>query len=410
MTSIAIIGSGPAGCYLADQLLRLIPDASIDVLEKLPVPFGLIRYGVAPDHQSTKVVSRLFDRVLAREQVGFFGNVEVGRDVRLDELMSLYDAVILATGAARDRRLGIPGEDLPGVTGSGSFVGWYNRHPHAVASVARDVRSAVIIGNGNVALDVARMLAKSPEEFAGSDVAREFLAWLTAQPLETIHLVGRRSAAEARFSDHELAELGTLQRARPVVSDPASLTGDTAVVKTLRGFAESAARDTPVTINFHFNLTPTEFAGDGRLQDVQFRSATGQTVILPAQLAVACIGYEVLPCCSLATVNGVFANQDGKVAERLYVVGWAKRGPSGIIPTNRVEAQQLAQKIAQETQSEERPGGAGLRKLLQERNVRWVDYAGWRRIDAAELARAAAGRAREKFTSPDEMLDAAVGP
>jgi ferredoxin--NADP+ reductase len=409
MTSIAIIGSGPAGCYLADQLLRLITDASIDVLEKLPVPFGLIRYGVAPDHQSTKVVSRLFDRVLAREQVGFFGNVEVGRDVRLDELMSLYDAVILATGAARDRRLGIPGEDLPGVTGSGSFVGWYNRHPHAVASVARDVRSAVIIGNGNVALDVARILAKSPEEFAGSDVAREFLAWLTAQPLETIHLVGRRSAAEARFSDHELAELGTLQRARPVVSDPASLTGDTAVVKTLRGFAESAARDTPVTINFHFNLTPTEFAGDGRLQDVQFRSATGQTVILPAQLAVACIGYEVLLCCSLATVNGVFANQDGKVAERLYVVGWAKRGPSGIIPTNRVEAQQLAQKIAQETQSEERPGGAGLRKLLQERNVRWVDYAGWRRIDAAELARAAAGRAREKFTSPDEML-AAVGP
>ncbi len=410
MTSIAIIGSGPAGCYLADQLLRLIPDASIDVLEKLPVPFGLIRYGVAPDHQSTKVVSRLFDRVLAREQVGFFGNVEVGRDVRLDELMSLYDAVVLATGAARDRRLGIPGEDLPGVTGSGSFVGWYNRHPHAVASVARDVRSAVIIGNGNVALDVARMLAKSPEEFAGSDVAGEFLAWLTAQPLEAIHLVGRRGAAEARFSDHELAELGTLQRARPVVSDPASLTGDTAVVKTLRGFAESAACDTPVTINFHFNLTPTEFAGDGRLQDVQFRSATGQTVILPAQLAVACIGYEVLRCCSLATVNGVFANQDGKVAERLYVVGWAKRGPSGIIPTNRVEAQQLAQKIAQETQSEERPGGAGLRKLLQERNVRWVDYAGWRRIDAAELARAAAGRAREKFTSPDEMLAAAVGP
>jgi ferredoxin--NADP+ reductase len=268
----------------------------------------------------------------------------------------------------------------------------------------------VIIGNGNVALDVARMLAKSPEEFAGSDVAGEFMAWLTAQPLKTIHLVGRRAAAEARFSDHELAELGTLQRARPVVSDPASLTGDTAVVKTLRGFAESVARDTPVTINFHFNLTPTEFAGDGRLQEVRFRSANGQTVILPAQLAVACIGYEVLPCCSVAPVNGVFANQDGKVAERLYVVGWAKRGPSGTIPTNRVEAQQLAQKIAQETQSGERPGGAGLRKLLQERNARWVDYTGWRRIDAAELARAAAGRAREKFTSPDEMLDAAVGP
>ncbi len=407
MTSIAIIGSGPAGCYLADQLLRLVPDAAIDVLEKLPVPFGLIRYGVAPDHQSTKVVSRLFDRALSREQVSFFGNVEVGRDVRLDELRSLYDAVVLATGAARDRQLGIPGEDLPGVVGSGAFVGWYNRHPHAQALCGRDVRSAVIIGNGNVAIDVARVLAKGPEEFAGSDVAGEFLAWLTAQPLATIHMVGRRSPADARFTDHELAELGTLQRARPVVSDPASLTGDTPVIKTLRGFAESTPRDTPVTINFHFNLAPTSFAGNGKLQEVQFRSMDGETVILPAQLAVTCIGYEALACCSVVPVNGVFANQDGKVDERLYVVGWAKRGPSGTIPTNRVEAQQLAQKIAQEARSGERSGGAGLRKLLQECNVRWVDYAGWRRIDAAEVARAGAGRCRDKFSTPDEMLEAA---
>jgi NADPH-dependent glutamate synthase beta subunit-like oxidoreductase len=410
MTHIAIIGSGPAGCYLADQLLRLIPGVSIDVLEKLPAPFGLIRYGVAPDHQSTKAVSRLFDRVLARDQVSFFGNVEVGRDVRLDELMSLYDAVVLATGAARDRRLGIPGEDLPGVIGSGSFVGWYNGHPHAQAPVARDVRSAVIIGNGNVAIDVARILAKGPEEFAGSDVAGEFLAWHTAQPLETIHLVGRRGAAEAKFTDHELAELGTLQRARPVVRDSASLTGDAAVVKTLLGFADSAPRDTPVTINFHFNLAPMAFIGDGKLREVQLRSARGETVSLPAQLAVTCIGYEALPCCSTVPEDGVFANRDGKVDERLYVVGWAKRGPSGTIPTNRVEAQQLAQKMAQETQGGERPGGAGLRKLLEERNVRWVDYESWRRIDAAEVARAAAGRPREKFSSADEMLEAAVAP
>ena len=410
MKSIAIIGSGPAGCYLADQLLRLIPDASIDVLEKLPVPFGLIRYGVAPDHQSTKVVSRLFDRVLARDKVGFFGNVEVGRDVRLDELISLYDAVVLATGAARDRCLGIPGEDLPGVIGSGAFVGWYNGRPHAGAPVTRDIQSAVIIGNGNVALDVARMLAKGPEEFAGSDVAGEFLAWLAAQPLETVHIVGRRGAAEAKFTDHELAELGALQRAQPVLSDAATLPGDTAVVKTLRGFAGSNSRNAPVTINFHFNLAPSAFVGDGNLQEVRFRSAGGETVNLPAQLAVTCIGYEALPCCSVAPANGIFANQNGKVGERLYVVGWAKRGSSGTIPTNRVEAQQLAQKIAQEMQSGERPGGTGVRKLLEERDVRWVDYSGWRRIDAAEVARAGNGRSREKFSSPDEMLDAALDP
>lgn len=410
MRHIAIIGSGPAGCYLADQLLKVIPDASIDVLEKLPAPFGLIRYGVAPDHQGTKAVTRVFDRVLARDQVRFFGNVEVGRDVRLDELMSLYDAVVLATGAAQDRRLGVPGEDLPGVVGSGSFVGWYNGHPHAHASTAGDVRSAVIIGNGNVAIDVARILAKGPEEFAGSDVAGEFVAWLAAQPLETIHVVGRRGAAEAKFTDHELAELGTLQRARPVVSDPASLTGETAVVKTLRGFAESTPRDTPVTINFHFNLAPTAFVGDGQLHEVHFRSADGQEVSLPAQLAVTCIGYEATPCCSAVPASGVFANEDGKVDERLYVVGWAKRGPSGTIPTNRVEAQQLAQRIAQEMQSGERPGDEGLRKLLEKRNVRWVDYEGWQRINAAELARAVAGRCREKFCSRDEMLDAALDP
>jgi len=380
------------------------------VLEKLPVPFGLIRYGVAPDHQSTKAVTRVLDRVLSRDQVSFFGNVEVGRDVRLSELMSLYDAIVLATGAACDRRLGIPGEDLPGVIGSGSFVGWYNGHPHAPAPNVRDVQSAVIIGNGNVAIDVARILAKGPEELAASDAGGQVAAWLAAQPLQTIHVVGRRGAVEAKFTDHELAELGTLQRARPVVNGPASLTGDTAVVRTLRGFAESASRDTPVTINFHFNLTPTAFVGDSKLREAQFRSAGGETVSLPAQLAVTCIGYESLPCCSAEPANGVFANEDGKVDERLYVVGWAKRGPSGTIPTNRVEAQQLAQRIAQETHRTERSGGEGLRKLLEKRNVRWVDYEGWQRINAAELARADAGRCRQKFCSPDEMLDAALSP
>jgi len=405
MKSIAIIGSGPAGCYLADQLLRVIPDAAVDVIEKLPVPFGLIRYGVAPDHQGTKAVTRVLDRVLAREQVHFFGNVEVGRDVRLSELMSRYDAVVLATGAARDRRLGIPGEDLPGVIGSGLFVGWYNGHPQAQAPSVSDVRSAVVIGNGNVAIDVTRILAKGPEGFTGSDLSREAAAWLTSQPLETIHIVGRRSAADAKFTDHELAELGTLQRARPVVSDPASLAGDAAVVKTLRGFAESPARDTPIIITFHFNLTPTLFAGEGKLRAVQFRSPTGEVKELPAQLAITCIGYETLPCGSALPANGVFPNRDGKVDERLYVVGWAKRGPSGTIPTNRTEAQQLAQKIAQEITDAHRAGGQGLRALLEERRVRWVDYEGWRRIDAAELSRASAERCREKLSGTEEMLD-----
>ncbi len=408
MRHVAIIGSGPAGCYLADQLLRVVPQASVDILEKLPVPFGLIRYGVAPDHQSTKLVSRVFDRVLGRETVGFFGNVEVGRDVRLAELMDLYNAVVLATGAERDRRLGTSGEELPGVIGSGAFVNWYNGYPDAQAPAVNGVRSAVIIGNGNVAIDVARILAKGPDEFAGSDLSTEVLHWLKSQPLETIRVVGRRGASDAKFTDHELAELGTLRRAQPLVSDATNLTGDSAVVKTLRGFRDGTHHDQPIAISFHFHLVPSAFVGDGRLCAVQFRNADGVTVELPAELAVTCIGYESVAICGVAPAKGVFANQDGRIDERLYVVGWAKRGPSGTIPTNRVEAQQLAQKIAREVGDDQRPGGDGLRRLLKERGVSWVDYAGWRRIDAAELAGVGAERSRVKLDSIEEMLDVAA--
>ena len=406
MKQIAIIGAGPAGCYLADHLLRLVPGAVIDVLEQLPVPFGLVRYGVAPDHQSTKVVTRLFDRVLGRDHVSFFGNVTVGRDVSLEELMSLYDAVVLATGAERDRRLGIAGEGLPGVIGSGAFVGWYNSHPLRPAPAISDVRSAVIIGNGNVAIDVTRILAKGEGEFAGSDVSPEVSHWLAAQPFEAIHIVGRRGANETKFTDHELAELGTLQRARPIV-DARDLAGDAAVMKTLRSFANNTTRGSSATISFHFHLTPSAFVGNSKLEAVQFRTVSGETVAIPAQLAVTCIGYEVLPCGSVAPVAGVFRNQNGKVADRLYVVGWAKRGPSGIIPTNRVEAQQVAQMMAREIVGEARPGNAELRRLLETRQVCWVDYDGWQRIDAAERVRAGEERCREKFSKTDDMLEAA---
>ncbi|MFI5116778.1 MAG: FAD-dependent oxidoreductase [Terriglobales bacterium] len=408
MRHIAIIGSGPAGCYLADNLLRLIPDASIDIFERLPVPFGLVRYGVAPDHQGTKAVARVLDRALSRDRVSFFGNVEVGRDLRLEELMSLYDAVTLATGASRDRRLNIAGEELPGVLGSGAFTGWYNGHPDGQPpAVQEGVQSAVVIGNGNVAIDVARVLAKSATELAGSDLSPEVTSWLETQPIETIHVVGRRSAADAKFTEHELAELGTLQRACPMVQDSTALGGNSAIVETLRGFARNESRSAPVTIYFHFNLTPVAFLGDDRLSAVQFRSADGALNEIPAQLAITCIGYEARPCCTATPANGVFANEEGKIKDGLYVVGWAKRGPSGTIPTNRTEAQQVAQKIAREVADSVRPGRAGVLPLLAQRQICWTDYAAWRRIDAAELARADDGRCREKFTAVTKMLAAA---
>ena len=406
--NIGIIGSGPAGCYLADHLLRLAPDATVDILEKLPVPFGLIRYGVAPDHQSTKNVARLLDRLLSRDRVHFFGNVEVGRDVKLDELRELYDVVVLATGAPRDRRLSIPGEDVNGVMGSGAFVGWYNGHPHSQTPAVNNVSSAVIIGNGNVALDVARVLAKGREELTGSDLPHAALAWLVAQPITDIHIVGRRSVADTKFNEHELAELGTLQRATPRIAKADDLSPDGAVGKVFRNFADAAQRATPVSIHFHFNLTPTAFLGDDRLRTVQFRSASGEIREIPAQIAVTCIGYQSANCCSASPENGVFANDNGRIADRLYVVGWAKRGPSGTIPTNRVEAQQVAQKIVAQAQAGDRPGTARLRELLQQRGCRLVDYAGWKRIDAAELSCGNNERCRKKLGSIDEMLEIAM--
>jgi NADPH-dependent glutamate synthase beta subunit-like oxidoreductase len=409
MRQIAIIGSGPAGCYLADYLLRLLPDCSIDVVERLPVPFGLIRYGVAPDHQGTKAIARVLDRALANPRVAFFGNVEVGRDIQLDELLSMYDGVALATGAPCDRRLGIPGEELPGVIGSGAFVAWYNAHPEAVPPSLSDVRSAVVIGNGNVAIDVARILAKDASELGSSDLPPHVFRSLTAQPLEKIYVVGRRAALDAKFTSHEVAELGSLRRARPVVVNPAELAGDSEILRTLRGFEQSAYVAAPVTIEFHFGMVPRRFVGLDRLEAVQFADYNGALHDLPAQLAVTCIGYEARACSGAQPSNGVFANENGRVAERLYVTGWAKRGPTGTIPTNRTEAQQVAQHMAKEVAESGRPGRAALQEHLQKRAVTFVDHAGWKRIDAAETARARDGQPRLKLASVREMLEAAKG-
>lgn len=411
MKHIAIVGSGPAGCYLADQLLRLVPGARIDVIERLPVPFGLVRYGVAPDHQGTKAVSRLLDRVLARDTVRFFGNVEVGRDVRLAELMQLYDAVVLATGAPRDRRLGIAGEELPGVVGSAAFVGWYNDHPDCTAPPLHEVRSAVVIGNGNVAIDVARVLAKTPAELAGSDLSPSVHALLRAQPIETIHIVGRRGPADAKFTKAELVELGNLEAASPRIAEPQLLenvqaSGEAAaIVDVLRGFAADA-RETPVRIVFHFGAAPAAFEGDERLESVRFARAGGEPLVLPAQLAVSCIGYESIGCCTASPTGGFFANEGARISEGLFVTGWAGRGPSGTIPTNRTEAQRVAQRIAAELVEHGREGGDALAAMLAARGVHVVDHAGWRSIDAAELARAGTGRCRHKLESIDAMLEA----
>jgi ferredoxin--NADP+ reductase len=410
MRHVAIVGSGPSGCYCAEAILRAAPDCRVDVIDRMPTPYGLVRFGVAPDHQSTKGVSRLLERVLARPEVGFFGGVELGRDVTLAELRAMYDAVVIATGAGLDRRLGIPGEDLPGVYTSGRFVGWYNHHPDHADVDLRAARAAVIVGSGNVALDVARLLAKSEAEFDGSDLAPGVSAALATSGIRKIFVIGRSAAAALKFSEGEVLELGELERARPVLGHGADLRGldgkAATALRTIAERAEETARAKPVEIVFEFGLRPIACEGDGRLAAMRFEDPAGDVHLRAADLAVTCIGYESAGH-GLALEGGSLRNDDGFIEAGLYVVGWAKRGPSGTIPTNRTEAQTVAKKLVADTTDGGKAGGSALAARLSALAFEHVDYAAWRRIDASEIARADATRARLKWRSLDELRAAA---
>src|SRR5687767_8389398 len=274
MRHVAVIGSGPAGYYSAEALLKQYHEVRIDMIDRMPVPYGLIRFGVAPDHQSIKAVYKRYEKVALSDNVRFVGNVLVGRDVTIEELGGLYDAVILATGAPDDRPLGIPGDDLPGVIGSAAFVGWYNGHPEfADLDPPLDVQAAAVIGNGNVALDVARILAKTPAEFAGSDIVAHAFGALADSSLREIHVLGRRGPHQIAMTPKELGELGHLEDAVPEVDleDFPPLLDDALLepglrksVTHLREFA-NLARDKTKTIDFDFFAMPVAVEGEGRV-------------------------------------------------------------------------------------------------------------------------------------------------
>jgi len=420
VTSIAVLGAGPAGCFMADALARKLPAAAIDVIDRLPTPYGLVRGGVAPDHQGTKAIVRQFERVFQRPEVRFRGNVTVGRDVSLAELRRLYDAVVVAVGAGADRRLGITGEELPGVYGSGAFVGWYNGHPeHRDLAPRLDSPGVAVVGNGNVALDVARLLAKTPAELAASDLPAHAAAALAAAPVTDIWIIGRRGPMQAGFSPAELAELGRLERAAPQV-DPADVAeGEGKVVDLLRGYAARAA-ERPVRIRFLFHAAPIAVLGRDRAEALRLARTrvvddravtTEQTMDIAAGTVITAIGYATPPLDELPMSGGRVANADGRVAPRLYATGWARRGASGTIPANRADAMAVADLVAADLAGAEggRPGGGDLDALLAARGVRAVGFADWRRVDAAEIAAAGPGRPREKLTRTAEMLRVAFG-
>lgn len=426
--SIAIVGSGPAGFYTAEALNRKAPDARIDIIDRLPTPYGLVRYGVAPDHQGTKAILRVFERAATKPNVRFLGHVEIGRDLALAELAALYDAVVLAVGAPRDRKLGIPGEDLPGVFGSAAFVGWYNGHPdHAGLDPDLNVASVAVIGNGNVAIDVVRVLAKTEAEMAKSDLAPAAAAAIRAAPLRELHMIGRRGPIEAGFTNAELAELGRLERCAPQV-DPADLPAEVgagedpvrkvkeANLATLRQFA-AAGDGKPLRLRFHFHAAPVAVLGRDRVEGLRLartETVAGRTVItdrtfdLPCGLVVTCIGYDARPLdgAPFDDRRGIFPNEDGRIGPGLYAVGWAKRGPSGVIATNRADGIAVADRVLADLTgiNSGKPGPAGLDARLAKAGIRVVDFADWRKIDAAEVAAAPPGAPRRKLTAVADML------
>jgi NADPH-dependent glutamate synthase beta subunit-like oxidoreductase len=436
MRHVAVIGSGPAGYYTAEAAQAAFGgEVRVDVFDCLPVPYGLIRTGVAPDHQSIKGVARRYEKVALADNVRFVGNVNVGRDVTVAELGELYDAVVFATGAPKDRPLDIPGADLGNVFGSAAFVGWYNGHPE-FAALDPDLsgKTAVVIGMGNVALDCARILAKSQAEFAGSDIVAHALEVLAASNIERIVLLGRRGPHQIMMTPKELGELGHLARAAPHVNrtdlpdeaeDALLEPGLRKSVTALRQFAatpEHIRAEKPIAIEFAFFASPHALEGDGKVEAITVERTvldrgravgTGEYERLPADLVISCIGYRSLPIPGVPfdEREGRFANSEGRILPGLYCVGWARRGPSGTIGTNRpdgyaivdaIEADAAAGALGHGT----RRGRAGFDELAAARGLDVVTFRDWKKIEEAEERAAREGAPREKFVDVAAMIKA----
>lgn len=433
---IGIIGAGPAGCYVADALGRKLGGARIDIFDRLPTPFGLVRGGVAPDHQGTKNIARQFERTLGREGVRFLGNIAIGRDISYEELKAAYDVLVITIGALQDRRLGIAGEELDAVYGSGQFVAWYNGIPDGRDLDPKlDGKSVAIIGNGNVALDIARLLGKTADELAASDLCAHARCAFAAARIEDIWLIGRRGPVEASFTTAELAEFGELSRVETRI-DPAQIPsalpaelGDEQKklagknLEVLRSYAaRSEHNQRPLRIHFLFNARPLAIQGDGRARTLVLETTRvehgravpgGESFAIPADTVISAVGYRSTPFPGLPfdTVRGVVANDQGRVEPGVYTSGWCKRGPQGVVPANRADALAVAELIMADLAAGEtggKQGGVQIDALLAERGAQPVDFAGWQKINAAEVA-AGQGRPREKLVRMADLLATAKG-
>ena len=449
---VAIVGAGPSGFYTAAALLARSGVAlAVDLVDRLPTPYGLVRYGVAPDHPKIKEVVRVFEKLALDPRVRYVGNVEYGRDLALADLRRHYDQVVFAVGGQSDRRLGIPGEDAAGSLSSTAFVAWYSCHPDFLdLAVDLDVESAVVVGIGNVAIDVARILAREPDELAKTDISDDALACLRRGQVADVHLLARRGPVQAKCSPQELKELGHLAGVdllvdrRDLELDPASaaeLAEDREAQKNLellRGFAERGRTGAPRRIHLRFLASPVEIVErHGRVAAVRVErnrlvagrsglsaEGTGEVETIDAGLVVRAVGYRslALPELPYDERRGIVPNERGRVVDPasgaalpgLYVAGWVKRGPTGLIGSNKPDGLETAEAMLADlatTAPAPEPEASAIDAVLAARGARAVDFSGWRRLDRVEVERGRpAGRPRVKVGRVSEMLAALDEP
>lgn len=420
---VAIVGSGPSALFAAEALASAGIPVEIDILERLPCPFGLVRFGVAPDHQVTKKVIETYESIMAAPEVRFYGNVEVGSDISVPELSEIYDAVVLAAGAPIDVSLEIPGAGMPGHYGAGQFVNWYNGHPHyRDLNPIIDGRAAVVIGIGNVALDIARVLSKTAEELKVTDIADHALAAICASPITDIYVVGRRNPIYARFTNVELREIGTLNGVSVVVNPDQLVDPDRIEeklprnqlknIQTLWNFRKLNGGSARKRIHFEFNATPRQIVGDDRVRAIRFertegRGEPGELFEISCSTIVTAIGFRSQPIdgTPFDRAKSVVPNNSGRVFPGMYVVGWMKRGSQGVIGSNKPDGAAVALHVVTDfPQGGTKPGRNQLELLLASRDVRWINLWEWRAIDQHERQTAANGSPRRKLTSVNDML------
>ncbi|MBO2448738.1 FAD-dependent oxidoreductase [Actinomadura barringtoniae] len=415
---VAVIGSGPAGLYAAEALVKQTDgDVQVDVFDRLPTPYGLVRYGVAPDHKSIKSIARYLQRVLEGAGVRFFGEMELGRDLSRADLLECYDAVIYSTGAMVDRQLGIPGENLPGSVAATDFVNWYCGHPDAAHhDFDLTAREVAVIGVGNVAVDVVRILAKTPEELRDTDVPEQVLEKLAQSRVERIHMIGRRGPAQAKFTTKEARELGELPNAsihvlpQDMDLDPASATvaeNDRHVrgnVKVLNGWTGEPAA-APRRIDVRFWLAPEEILGTAQVEGLKLErtrlddsgrvAGTGEYETLPVGMVLRSVGYQSVPLDGVPfderyhvvpNEGGRILDSDGTQVLREYVAGWIKRGPTGVVGTNKSDAAETVKNLLADLKDDRERPSRTIEELLESRGLPVVTYSDWLNLDAAEIA------------------------